>query len=151
VCIHCFDRSLVSAYTNETQVSSLVTRTMWLRNSLSSLWYRSKRVYKSRSHCLRFVPTHEHFRNPSSVKLGIIFYTLVHEICGNSHESSEIVKRRLSQIFWLKLWKRSSLTTDGRPLRSSSWTSLRSPIFEYPTPLSYSSLTHYVSAINRHA
>jgi hypothetical protein len=28
VCIHCFDRSLVSAYTNETQVSSLVTRTM---------------------------------------------------------------------------------------------------------------------------
>jgi hypothetical protein len=28
VCIHCFDCSLVSAFTNETQVSSLVTHMM---------------------------------------------------------------------------------------------------------------------------
>jgi hypothetical protein len=34
------------------------------------------------------------------------------EICGNSHGSSEIMERHLSQIFWSILW-RSSLTTDG--------------------------------------
>jgi hypothetical protein len=44
VCIHCFDCSLVSTFTNETRVSSLVTRMMWLRNSPTSLWYRSKNV-----------------------------------------------------------------------------------------------------------
>jgi hypothetical protein len=41
VCIHCFDCSLVSAFTNENQVSSPVTLTMWLRNSSPPLWYRS--------------------------------------------------------------------------------------------------------------
>jgi hypothetical protein len=33
VCIHCFGCSLVSTITNETQVSSPVTHTIWLRNS----------------------------------------------------------------------------------------------------------------------
>jgi hypothetical protein len=33
LCIHWFDCSLVSTFTNYTQVSSLVTRTMWLKNS----------------------------------------------------------------------------------------------------------------------
>jgi hypothetical protein len=32
VCIHCFDCSFVSTFTYETQVSSPVTHTMWLRN-----------------------------------------------------------------------------------------------------------------------
>jgi hypothetical protein len=44
VCMHCFDCSLVSAFTNEAQVSWLVTRTMLLRNSSASLWYRFKMV-----------------------------------------------------------------------------------------------------------
>jgi hypothetical protein len=35
-----FDSSLVTTYTNETKVSSPVTLTMWLRNSLPSLWHR---------------------------------------------------------------------------------------------------------------
>jgi hypothetical protein len=43
VCIHCFDCSLVSIFINETQVSSLVTCMMWLRNSSSSMWYHSKK------------------------------------------------------------------------------------------------------------
>jgi hypothetical protein len=41
VCIHCFDCSLVSTFTTETQVSSPVT--MRLRNSSQSVWYRSKK------------------------------------------------------------------------------------------------------------
>jgi hypothetical protein len=49
----------------------------------------------------------------------------VHEIRANSHESSEIVKCHLPQIFWTTLWSRSSLTTDGRPLHSSMWTFIR--------------------------
>jgi hypothetical protein len=42
-CIDCFDCSLVSTFTNETQVSSPVTHMMWLRNCLPSLWYRCKK------------------------------------------------------------------------------------------------------------
>jgi hypothetical protein len=41
VCIHCFDCSLISTFTNETQVSSPVTHT--IRNSMPSLWYRSEK------------------------------------------------------------------------------------------------------------
>jgi hypothetical protein len=44
VCIHCFDCFLVSAFTNETHVSSPVTCTMWLRNSVPSLWYHCIKV-----------------------------------------------------------------------------------------------------------
>jgi hypothetical protein len=39
MCIHCFDCSLVSTFTNETQVSSTVICTIWLWNSSPSLWY----------------------------------------------------------------------------------------------------------------
>jgi hypothetical protein len=46
VCIHCFDSSLVSTFTNETQVSSPVTRTVWLRNTSTSLWDHSKKSSK---------------------------------------------------------------------------------------------------------
>jgi hypothetical protein len=63
VCIHCIDCSLVSVFTNETQVPSPVTRMMWLRNSSPSLWYRSKKS--------AFYATREHFRNPSFAKLVI--------------------------------------------------------------------------------
>jgi hypothetical protein len=38
VCIHCFNCYLISTFTNETQVSSPVTRMMWVRNSLPPLW-----------------------------------------------------------------------------------------------------------------
>jgi hypothetical protein len=71
VCIHCFDWSLVSTITNETQISSPVTCMMWLRNSLPSLWYHSQKAYKSRSHSLCFVRTHAHFRSPCCTKLVI--------------------------------------------------------------------------------
>jgi hypothetical protein len=70
VCIHCFDCSLASILTNETQVSSPVTHTMWLRNPSSSLWYRPKKSQR-RSHSLRFVRIYEHFRDPSCAKLVI--------------------------------------------------------------------------------
>jgi hypothetical protein len=39
VYIHCFDFSFISTFPNETQVSSPFTHTMWLRNTLPSLWY----------------------------------------------------------------------------------------------------------------
>jgi hypothetical protein len=64
-------------------------------------------------------------------------------------QSSEIVKHCLSQIFWPTLWTRSySLTTNGRTLWSSSRTFVRPPIFEHSTPLSYSSFTYYILAVN---
>jgi hypothetical protein len=44
---------------------------MWSRNSLPCLWYRSKQVYKSRSHSLCFMCTCGHFLNPSCAKLVI--------------------------------------------------------------------------------
>jgi hypothetical protein len=44
VCIHCFDCSLVSTFTNETQVSSPITRMMWLGYSSPALCYCSKKV-----------------------------------------------------------------------------------------------------------
>jgi hypothetical protein len=43
MCINCFDCSLVSTLTNETQILSPVTRRMQQRNSSPSLWYRSKK------------------------------------------------------------------------------------------------------------
>jgi hypothetical protein len=61
-CIHCFDCSLISTFTNETQVSSPVM--MWLRNSSLSLLYCSKKS-QSPSHSLHFVSTYEQFWNLS--------------------------------------------------------------------------------------
>jgi hypothetical protein len=43
VCIHCFDCSLASTFINETQVSSPVTHTMWLKYSSPSFWYHFKK------------------------------------------------------------------------------------------------------------
>jgi hypothetical protein len=45
VCIHCFDCYFVSTFTNETQVSSPVPRTLWRRNSSPSLWYCSMNIF----------------------------------------------------------------------------------------------------------
>jgi hypothetical protein len=56
VCIHCFDCSLVSAFTNETQVSSSVTHMMWLRNSSPSLWYHSTKVKAEAILCILRTP-----------------------------------------------------------------------------------------------
>jgi hypothetical protein len=42
MCVHPLLCSLVSTFTNETQVSSRVNFTMWLRNSSSSMCNRSK-------------------------------------------------------------------------------------------------------------
>jgi hypothetical protein len=127
MCNHCFDCSLVSALTNETQVSSPVTHTMWSRNSSPSLWYRSKKVKPKAILCIlcwlmSIFGTHlmQNLWQPSLTV--IISYRTVHEICRNSHESSEIVKCCHSQIVWAALWTRSLLTTDGQPLRSSLWT-----------------------------
>jgi hypothetical protein len=43
---------LVSAFTNETQVSLPVTHMMLLRNSSPSLWYRSKNKSKLKPFCV---------------------------------------------------------------------------------------------------
>jgi hypothetical protein len=56
VCIHCFDCSLVSAFTNETQVLLPLTCMMWLRNSSPSLWYRYKKVKPEAILCILCTP-----------------------------------------------------------------------------------------------
>jgi hypothetical protein len=61
MCIQCFDCSLVSAFTSETQVSSPCT--MWLRNPSPSFWYGSSSLHS--------VHTHDHFWKPSCAKLVI--------------------------------------------------------------------------------
>jgi hypothetical protein len=71
VCIHCFDYTLISTFTNETQVSSAVTRIMWLRNSSPSLWYCYKKSKQK-----PFSAFYVHlwgFWNPSCVKLVIAY------------------------------------------------------------------------------
>jgi hypothetical protein len=55
VCMHCFDCSLISTFTNETQVSSPVTLT-WLWNSLPSLCYFSKKVKAKAILCVLCTP-----------------------------------------------------------------------------------------------
>jgi hypothetical protein len=54
--VQCFDCSLVSTPTNETQVSSSVTPTMRLRNSLPTLWYHSKKVKAEAILCILCTP-----------------------------------------------------------------------------------------------
>jgi hypothetical protein len=56
LCIHCFDWSLVSKFTNENQVLSPVTRTKWLRNSWPSLWYRYKKFKAEAILCVLCAP-----------------------------------------------------------------------------------------------
>jgi hypothetical protein len=94
-----------------------------LRNSSPPWWYRSNQVRAKAILCNLGAPV-SIFRihlvqnlwwQPSLTV--IISYRTVHKICGNSHENSETVKHHLP------LWTRSC-TTDGWPLRSSSWTSV---------------------------
>jgi hypothetical protein len=70
------------------------------------------------------------------------------EICGNSHECYEIVKRGLSQFF-------GQYFEDHHSLQMPYYFALRrehfSPIFEYSTQFPYSSFTHYILAVNRRA
>jgi hypothetical protein len=98
------------------------------------------------------VPTREQFLKSSCAKLQIAqpnYDNVVENSTWTVQESSEFLKRRISQIFWSTLWTSSSLTADGRPLRSLSWTFFLLPIFDHSTPLSYSSFTHYILTVNR--
>jgi hypothetical protein len=72
----------------------------------------------------------------------------VREICGNLHESSEIVKRRILHIFG------QHFEQDYHSLQMADHFALYRedlfvPIFEHSTPLSYSSVTQYIWAVNR--
>jgi hypothetical protein len=71
----------------------------------------------------------------------------VHDICGDS----EIVKSGLSQTFSSTLRIRSSFIRYRRPadcfVLHRQHLFVR-PISEHSTPLSYSCLTHYISAVN---
>jgi hypothetical protein len=65
VCIHCFDCSLIAAFTNETYVLSAATLMRWLRNS-PSFWYNSKKVKPQAILCILCAP-----KNPSCAKFVI--------------------------------------------------------------------------------
>jgi hypothetical protein len=56
MCIHCSDCSLVSTYTNKTQVALPVTHMVRWRNSLLSWWYHSKRVKAEAIVWISFAP-----------------------------------------------------------------------------------------------
>jgi hypothetical protein len=140
VCIHYFDCTLVSAFTNETQVSSPVTRMMWLRNSSSSLWHRSKNIYKFRCPLLRFVRTPDHFRNPSRAKLVTAW-----------PNDDDLVKHKTWNL-WKFLWKfwnfQAPSFTRSSPTAMADEFALHhdicSPTSEHSAPLSYSSFTPYI-------
>jgi hypothetical protein len=78
----------------------------------------------------------------------IISKRTVHKICGNSLESSEIVKCHLSHIAWSTLWTRLFIQTADHFALHREHLSYCSPFFEHSTPLTYSSFIHYISAIN---
>jgi hypothetical protein len=94
VCIHSFDCSLVSTFTNKTQVSSSVICMMWLRNSLPSLWYHSKNDKAEAILCASH--TCDHFRNSSCTKFVMIAYSN----CANLIENSESDLWKFTQKFW---------------------------------------------------
>jgi hypothetical protein len=52
MCVHPLLWQLISAFTNETQVSSFVTHIMWLRNLLPFLWYCYKKVVAEAIFCV---------------------------------------------------------------------------------------------------
>jgi hypothetical protein len=146
VCIHWFDCSSVSTFTNETQVSSHVTRTMWLRNChLCGIALKSQ----SRSHSLRFVRTHEFFRNPSCAKLVIVWHN-----CDNLVEKSAWVLWKFTRKFWNceapsftlnnlithYRWRTTSLFIVNIYSPASLWTF-------YTNVLQF--FTHYILAVNR--
>jgi hypothetical protein len=153
VCIHCGDCSVVSAFRNETQVSSSVTRTTWLRNSSPSLWYHSKISKAEGSHSLCSVRTCEHFRNPSCAKLVVAYRN-----CDNLVENSAWNLWKFTRKFWNR--ETQSFTIFFQHLKqdhpslqmmtiSLFIVNICSPIFEYSSPLSYNSFTHYIFAVNR--
>jgi hypothetical protein len=77
---------------------------MWVRTSSPSLWYRSKKskaeaILRVLSASMSIFGTHLAQKLWQPCPTVIISQRTVREICGNSHETSEIVKRRLSQIF----------------------------------------------------
>jgi hypothetical protein len=74
VCIHCFYCSLISTFTNESQVSSPVAHTLPLGNLFPSLChsYRLKKS-KLKQFSVFFTCTCEHFKNPYCVKHVIVY------------------------------------------------------------------------------
>jgi hypothetical protein len=152
VCIHCFDCSLVSTFTNETQISSPVT--LWLRNSSPYLWHHTKEVYKSQSDSLCFACTREHFRNPSCTTLVIAYPN-----CDNVVENSAW---NLWKFQTKEFWNCKGLSftnvlvnTSNKIITYYRWLTILlfimntcSPIFEHSAQLSYSFLVHYILAIN---
>jgi hypothetical protein len=133
VSTYCFDCSVGSAFTNETQVSSPAPRTIRMRNSSPYLWYRCKWKSKPKPFrcvlctAVRIFGTRVALCQPSLTV--VMLQRRVRDVCRNLQETSEIARR------WLLLCTSSSLSADGRPLRPS-WR------------LSYSSFGHYVLAIN---
>jgi hypothetical protein len=87
VCVHCLDCLLVSTFTNETQVSSPVSHKMWLRTSLPSLWYRSRKV---KVETILWI-----FCTPMS-----IFRTHLVQNCDNPVENSAYSLWKFTQKFW---------------------------------------------------
>jgi hypothetical protein len=74
------------------------------------LRYRFEKVSRHNGTELRFVSTREHFRNPPRTELTMPSLTVIIswrkfmlKICGNSHESSEIVTLRMSQFLLVKI------------------------------------------------
>ena len=82
-------------------------------------------------HSLSFVKVGQLFWYPPCTELVVtnlsvtIRYKVVLEICGNSSESSDIVKRRFPRTHWSTFWKSSSVTVDCRPWPPSSCASVR--------------------------
>jgi hypothetical protein len=112
---------MVSAFTNETQASSY--------NVIEKFIAISRKVRAEA--ILRVLCT---FMNIFGTQLAQNLRRVV-EVCENSHEISEIVKRHLPQFF-SQHFRTRSLTADGRPTTSLFIVKICSPIFEHSTALS---------------
>jgi hypothetical protein len=113
--IHCFDCSLISTFTNETQVSSFVM--ILLRNSSLSLRYHSKKSKPKPFSTFR-------------VHLWAFSKPILHKTCDSLIENSAWNLWKFTQKFWnhevssfTGFWStlriRSSLITDSQSLQSS--------------------------------
>jgi hypothetical protein len=116
-------------------------------------YYLIEKLSQNRSHSLRFVPTCEHFRNPSCAKL-----VIAQPECDNVIEKGAWNFWKFTRKFWncessyLTIFLVNNLNkiiTHCRwpPLRSWSWKFV-CPFWTFYT-IVLSSFTHYVLAINR--
>jgi hypothetical protein len=146
---HCFDCCLISKFMYDTQVSSPVTFTVRLRNSLPCLWYRWK---KSRLFSVLYIPVvifETHFAQklwqPSLIEIHLI-------------EKRAWNLWKFAPKFWnygapsftnflINTWNKT-LQMASWPLCLPWWTFVHLPISEYSTPVSYSSFTHKFLAVS---